>query len=376
MRAFVEELHTVVLGSDGGRKVDGNHLKESLTGREPAAHHGLHEGLTLEGLLLSIELNVELLDELGGNVMLEVHDGVEDLVDGVQDEHAETALVAIVKGLAPLLGAWVEELVTPETTHHLLNVNAKLVRVHLGKLLEGKGPAVETRAETDGTLGHIDLDGTHGTIIITVGGDNDVDALNDTLEGLVEIFLLELELEKSAVHLVHEKNGLDALSNGLTEHSLGLHAHTRDAIDDDKSTIGNTESSSHFRGEIDVSGRVNEVDQESVTLDLGLDEGHVLLLKLVVQGDGGGLDGNATLLLVSTSIGEAGLTGLGTSNDTGLGHEGIGQSGLAVIDVGNHRHVTDVEPLVHDLTDLVDCEVHHGWLLLSRVNKKEGGWKG
>jgi hypothetical protein len=31
-----------------------------------------------------------------------------------------------------------------------------------------------------------------------------------------------------------------------------------------------------------------------------------------------------------------------------------------VVDVGNDRHVADVVLLVHDGTDLVDCEVHLG----------------
>ena len=33
-------------------------------------------------------------------------------------------------------------------------------------------------------------------------------------------------LEKSSVHFVHEKNGLDTFSNGLTQDSFGLHADT------------------------------------------------------------------------------------------------------------------------------------------------------
>lgn len=31
-----------------------------------------------------------------------------------------------------------------------------------------------------------------------------------------------------------------------------------------------------------------------------------------------------------------------------------------MIDVGDDRHVTDVGPLVHEATDLVDSEVHLG----------------
>jgi hypothetical protein len=61
-----------------------------------------------------------------------------------------------------------------------------------------------------------------------------------------------------------------------------------------------------------VTGRVDQVDQELVLLGL---DGNVLeilgVLELGEEGDGGGLDGDTTLLLVGTSIGETLLTSLG-----------------------------------------------------------------
>lgn len=71
-----------------------------------------------------------------------------------------------------------------------------------------------------------------------------------------------------------------------------------------------------------------------------------------------GLDGNATFLFVLTRVGETGLPSTGRGDDTSLRHEGVRQGGLAVIDVRDHGHVTDVGLLVHDGTDLVDCKVH------------------
>ena len=61
-----------------------------------------------------------------------------------------------------------------------------------------------------------------------------------------------------------------------------------------------------------MTGRVDQVDQELVLLGL---DGNVLeilsILKLGEEGDGGGLDGDTTLLLVGTSVGETLLTSLG-----------------------------------------------------------------
>ncbi len=118
------------------------------------------------------------------------------------------------------------------------------------------------------------------------------------LEGLVEILLLELELKKGTVKLVHEENGLDALRDGLAKHGLSLHAHTRNTVNHHEGSVSHTEGGSHFRGEVDVSGGVDQVDEESAAVNGLLDVAKILLAKLVVQRDGRGLDGNATLLLV------------------------------------------------------------------------------
>ncbi len=71
-----------------------------------------------------------------------------------------------------------------------------------------------------------------------------------------------------------------------------------------------------------------------------------------------GFDGDAALLLVFARVSEAGLSGAGGSDDSSLGHQRVGQRRLPVVHVRDHRHVTDVGLLVHDGTDLVNCEVH------------------
>jgi hypothetical protein len=232
---------------------------------------------------------------------------------------------------------------------------------------------VETGTEGDGTLLGVDLDITKGLVV--VGGDDDVDGLDNTGEVLVQILLGELELEKSTVDLVDDDNGLDALTKSLTQDSLGLNAHTFDGVDDNESTVGDTESGSDLRREINVTGRVDQVDQELVLLGL---DGDVLEVLLVdeggVEGDGGRLDSDTTLLLVGTSVGETGLAGLGGRDDTSTLDERVGEGGLSVIDcsgvmsaifpaiccgvplgtltVGNDGHVPNVLRVVHETTDL------------------------
>ena len=54
----------------------------------------LEKGFSFEALLISVELDAQLGEELVVRLLLEVHDRLEKLVDGVEDEHAETALSA------------------------------------------------------------------------------------------------------------------------------------------------------------------------------------------------------------------------------------------------------------------------------------------
>lgn len=265
---LVEGLGTVGLGGDGGRKVEDHHLQQAVSSGKEGLHDGLEELLALLLLVISSELEVELLEESGSLVLLEVHDSGEDLEDGVKDELVESTLelLALIGAvLGPLLGLGVEEVVAPETLHHLVAVDTELLGVAGGELADGESPAVKTGTESDGTLVGVDLDVTER--LVEVGGDDDVDGLDGTREGLVKILLGDLELEKSAIDLVDNDNGLDALTESLTKDGLGLDADTLDGVDDDESTIGDTEGSSDFGREINVTGGIDQVDQEILACD-------------------------------------------------------------------------------------------------------------
>lgn len=356
---LVQSLGTVLLGSGGGRKVENHHLEERVGSGEESSHDSLEELLALLLTVLSGELELELVEEGGDLVLLEVHDGGEDLEDGVEDELVEGTLELLTlvgAVLGPLLGLGVEVVVAPETLHHLVLVNTELLGVSDGELADGESPAVQTGTESDGTLVGVDLDVTNG--LVKVGGDDDVDGLDGSGEGLVQILLGDLKLEKSTVDLVDDDDGLDALTKSLSEHSLGLDTDTLDGVDDDESTISDTESGGNLGGEIDVTGGVNQVDEEVLAVGLLANNvGNVVVLgELAVQGDGSGLDGDTTLLLVGTSICRSGITSLCGGDDTGLGEKGVGKGRLAVVDVGNNGHVTDIGGLVHKGPDLVDRE--------------------
>jgi hypothetical protein len=148
----------------------------------------------------------------------------------------------------------------PETLHHLVAVNTELLGIAAGELADGESPAMETGTEGNGTLVGVNLDVTER--LVDVSRDDDVDGLDGTREGLVKILLGDLELEERTIDLVDDDDGLDALTESLAKHGLGLDAHTLDGVDDDESTIGDTESSSDLGREINVTGRVDQVDKE------------------------------------------------------------------------------------------------------------------
>lgn len=139
-------------------------------------------------------------------------------------------------------------------------MDTELLGVSVGELTEGEGPSVESGTESDGTLLGVDLNVSEGVLV--VHRDDDVDGLDGTGEGLVEVLLLDLEFEEGTVDLVDDNNGLDALTKSLTKDSLGLDTDTVDGVDDNESTIGDTESGGNLGREVDVTGGVDEVDQE------------------------------------------------------------------------------------------------------------------
>ena len=354
----VQVLNTVLLGNHGGRQVHNDHLKKSVTSGQELPHDGLEEGLADHTLLLGGELDAELLDHLGVLGGLVSHDMVEQLLDGLEDEltpsTGDLLAVLVLLGLDPLLGLTVEVVLAPQLLHETLPLGTEPLGVHASELGEGETPTVETGTEGDGTLGGVDEDITEE--LVTVGGDDDVHVLNNLVEGLVTVLGLVLQLQEDTIHLVDHEDGLDTLTESLTQHGLGLDTDTLNTIDDDQSTIGNTESGRHLRREIDVTWGIDQVDQETLT-------GILLLLlvlgELVVQRHTSGLDGDTTVLFVLTGVSETGLTSLVISDNTGLRDKRIGQGRLSVIDMSNDAHVTDVVPLLHLLLDLLNGETHH-----------------
>ena len=97
------------------------------------------------------------------------------------------------------------------------------------------------------------------------------------------------DLEEAAVQFVDRHDRPDALPERLPQHGLRLHAHALDAVDDDERAVGDAQRGGDFGREVDVPGRVDEVDQEVVAVALAGEAGEVLVGHLGVGGWGWGV---------------------------------------------------------------------------------------
>ena len=252
----------------------------------------------------------------------------------------------------PLLGLGIEVVVTPQLLHHLSAVDTELGGVDLGEVSDGEGPAEESGTHGAGAHLRVDLEALAHAVVL-VRRNNDVDALDDTEEVLVHVLTVDLELEDGAVDLVDDQDRLDFLTESLTQHGLGLDGDALDVVDDDERTVGDTKGGGNLRREVNVTRRVDKVDQVTKLVLLVDDIG------LVVEGNTGGLDGDTTFLFVLTGVSGAGISSCLLGNNAGLGDEGVGQGALAVVDVSNDGHVSDLVSLVLTLSELVNGEVGH-----------------
>jgi len=156
------------------------------------------------------------------------------------------ATLTIIVGSSELLLGGTEVVISPKLLHELLSVKLELIRVSSSEEGEGEGPSEESGTESDCSEGGVNLR-LFSHVFGLVGRDDNVSVLNNTLEVLVHGLTINLELEDTSINLVNEEDGLNLLSESLSEDGLGLDADTFDVINNDESTIGDTEGSGDFR---------------------------------------------------------------------------------------------------------------------------------
>src|SRR4051812_13279101 len=137
-----------------------------------------------------------------------------------------------------------------------------------------------------------------------------------------------VELRADPVHLVDEPDAGDVVTVGLAPHRLALRLDTRDRVEDGDRAVEHPQRPLDLDGEVDVAGRVDDVDRVALPLALG----------------GGGSDRDAALLLLRHPVhGGGALVDLADLVvDAGVVEDPLGRRGLARVNV---RHDPDVADL-------------------------------
>ena len=132
------------------------------------------------------------------------------------------------------------------------------------------------------------------------------------------------------VDLVDDRDDREVVLHGEVDIRHGLRLDALGGVDDEEGPLAGGEGAADFVGEIDVTGRVDQVELIFLTV-----------LGVVGHADGTGLDGDALLTLevhrIKHLVGEVSL-----GDRTGALKEPIGQGGLPMVDVGDDAEVSDV----------------------------------
>jgi hypothetical protein len=152
----------------------------------------------------------------------------------------------------PFLTFGIEEVVSPKFLHHLLSVDTEFLGVNLSEFGEGESPSEKSGSHSGGTGLWVNLLSL-AHILALIGGDNDVNVLDNSLELVVHGLSINLELKDTSINLIDHEDWLNLFSESLSQDGLSLDGDTLNVIDDDESTIGDSEGSGDFGREIDVT---------------------------------------------------------------------------------------------------------------------------
>mmetsp|Transcript_38624 Transcript_38624/g.74034 ORF Transcript_38624/g.74034 Transcript_38624/m.74034 type:complete len:426 (-) Transcript_38624:293-1570(-) len=280
---FIKVLHTVLLGRRRGGQVEDDHFQERNMSWKPGLHDTLHQRLANEVLIIRLENNLQLIAHGPQLVVVSRHRTVDHSVDRVIAELHESTLACLCTCglLCPFLGSGIKEVIPPQLFHHLCGIHAEFGSVHIGEYGESERPIVKPSRERNSSLIRVHLAITHK--LVGVCCHDNVGVLNHTVEVLVSLFAVKHQLEEAAIKLVHRHHWANALGQRLTQHRLGLHAHSFHAINNDEGTVGDPQRCGHLGRKIHVPRGIDQVDEVIHAVLFPLESLQSILFHFIVQ---------------------------------------------------------------------------------------------
>ncbi len=223
--------------------------------------------------------------------------------------------------LLVVLRQLIEQLLAPT-----LDCGTQLV----GNRLRAEGLALIGGVEVQGVhLNQVDdADEGRGAVLDRAAADGEVDdnriagqPLADRLQGV-------LEIGTHHIHLVDEHEARHLVLVGLSPHRFRLRLNAFLGVEDDDAAVEYAQTAFDLGGEIDVAGRVDEVDGAVAPLER----------------NAGAVDGDAAFLLLLVPVGGrvALVHGAEQVRGPAVVEEVFGGRGLARVDVGDDAQIADL----------------------------------
>src|SRR5487761_244851 len=164
-----------------------------------------------------------------------------------------------------------------------------------------------------------------------------------------------VEIGAGTVHLIHKGDARDAILVGLTPNRFRLRLHTRDRIKNRDGPVEDAKGTFDFNGEIDVAGRVNDIDA-------------IVGAKALPGGrGGGGSDSDAALALLLHPIhrGRAFVDAADFVRDAGIEEDAFGRGRLAGVNVRHDpeiAHAFELELPSHEICFRLPAVMGEGFI--------------
>ena len=143
---------------------------------------------------------------------------------------------------------------------------------------------------------------------LVFGTDGQLDGDGSGVKSLLDLVHYLKEIGACAVHLVDVADAGDVVLVGLMPHGFRLRLDTADGAEDGDGAIEDAQRTLHFDGEVDVAGRVNDVDFVGLIIKVpenrccGRGDGDATFLLLNHPVHGGGAVVNLTYLMAASGV--------------------------------------------------------------------------